>query len=105
MATMQVTPTDHVSALKALAGKSTRKIGHNTALELADDGSVFATYHGNRIVHYAADGVRATYAGWATSTTTNRLNQLAPARFNIKAREPYINGEEVNSWSEWVKVS
>lgn len=104
MATLTNTPSSLDSALNVLKGRASRKIGHNTELR-AVGGEVFATYHGNPIVRYATDGIYATYAGWATSTTTNRLNQLAPARFNIKGREPHINGEKLEDWSAWVKVS
>lgn len=105
MATLKFTPKSFTEADSILTFRDRANIGHNTELVRAADGSIYATYHGNKIVHYATDGVYATYAGWATSTTTNRLNQLAPARFNIKNREPQINGETLDDWSGWVKVS
>jgi hypothetical protein len=81
MANLKFTPQSHEEAAKVLSFRDSLIIGHTT------------------------EGVFATYAGWATSTTTNRLNQLAPARFNIKNREPQINGKTLEDWSEWVKVS
>lgn len=105
MATLKFTPKSFTEAESVLSFADRKVIGHNTELRREEDGSIVATYHGNKIVRYAQDGVYATYAGWATSTTTNRLNQLAPARFNIKNREPQINGETLEDWSGWVKVS
>jgi hypothetical protein len=105
MANLKFTPQSHEDAAKALGFRDSLVIGHNTELRRLGDGSIVATYHGNSIVRYTTEGVFATYAGWATSTTTNRLNQLAPARFNIKNRQPQINGKTLEDWSEWVKVS
>jgi hypothetical protein len=105
MANLKFTPKSFSEAEAVLSFRDSVVIGHNTGLRRMSDGSIVATYHGNSIVRYTSEGVFATYAGWATSTTTNRLNQLAPARFNIKNREPQINGKTLEDWSEWVKVS
>ena len=105
MANLKFTPQSYEAAAKALGFRDSLVIGHNTELHREDTDTIVATYHGNRIVRYTTEGVYASYAGWATSTTTNRLNQLAPARFNIKNRQPQINGETLEDWSEWVKVS
>lgn len=105
MANLKFTPKSYTEAEKALGFRDKLVIGHNTELHRLKDGSIVATYHGNSIVRYTTEGVFASYAGWATSTTTNRLNQLAPARFNIKNREPQINGETLEDWSGWVKVA
>lgn len=99
------TPQSLEEALEVLDGRQSMKIGHNTELATALGGTmVFALYHGNRIVEYSRDGVRASWAGWATNTTTNRLNMLAPGRFNIFRREPQVNGSTVSA-SDWHKVS
>lgn len=105
MANLKHTPQSYEAAAKLLGFRDSMVIGHNTELHRESEDAIVATYHGNRIVRYTQEGVYASYAGWATSTTTNRLNQLAPARFNIKNREPQINGETLEDWSGWVKVS
>lgn len=103
--TLKHTPSNFAEAMKALGGKDSKVIGHNTRLEYSN-GDVYATYHGNAIVRYDNDGtVWASWAGWATTTTATRLNKLAPARFNIKNREPQINGVTLDgSWKDWHKV-
>lgn len=104
MATLTARPTNLDDALRTLGNKSRRKIGNNTELITDADGSVYALLHEHKIVRYAVDGVYASWAGYPTSTTRDRLNQLAPARFNIAGRLPHIDGEEVSSL-EWVKVA
>lgn len=107
MANLTATPKDLTAAIAALGGKNSRKIGNNTvlSLEVTPKGrSVVATLHGHRIVRYELDGTFVTWAGYTTSTTRDRLNQLSPARFNIAGRLPHIDGEEVTS-IEWVKVT
>jgi hypothetical protein len=100
---LKAAPSNYAEAMKALGGKDSKVIGHNTRLEYSN-GDVYATYHGNAIVRYDSDGsVWASWAGWTTTTTATRLNKLAPARFNIKNRTAQINGEDVDS-REWVKV-
>lgn len=103
MAQLTVSPRNLSEARSALAGWSSKKIGHNT--ELRDLGThVVATLHGNHIVRYMEEGVEASWAGWASNTTRDRLNQLTPVACNIRGGEPYIDGEEVMA-SEWVRVS
>ena len=102
---LKFTPQSFEAAMRTLDGKQAMSIGHNTRLELDSfTGEVFATYHGNRIVCYSPEGVEASWAGWTSNTTTNRLNMLAPARFNIKNFTAHLNGEPVES-SGWHKVS
>ena len=102
--TLSPAPLTFQQAVDALGGRDSRKIGHNTLLERRG-AEVVATYHNNDIVRYSADGVFASWAGWATSTTSNRLNKLTQGRFNIKNREPQVNGVTVEgSWSDWHKV-
>lgn len=105
MATLKFTPKSFEEAEKALGFRDRMVIGHKTELHREDGNTIVATCFGNKIVRYSPEGVSVSWAGWATTTTANRLNQLAPARFNIKNREPQINGETVEDWSGWVKVS
>lgn len=101
---LKFTPQSFEAAVRTLDGRDGMVIGHNTRLETSYDGDVYATYHGNRIVRYSPEGVFASWAGWTSNTTTNRLNMLAPARFNIKNFTPHLNGEPVES-SGWHKVA
>lgn len=103
-ATMKSTPQSLAAALKVLGGKRTTTIGRNTMLELADDGTVYATYYGNKIVHYTTDGLLVSWAGYATGATRDRLNALTIGRFNLKDHEPCINGVKLDSWSAWYPV-
>lgn len=101
--TLKHNPKSYEAAEAALGNRSSLTIGHNTKL-VREDGTIFATYHDNRIVEYAPDGVHATWAGWATTTTANRLNKLTDGSFNIRQREPHMNGKPVG-YREWLKVS
>lgn len=103
MAKLIVTPQNLTEALAALKGKSERRIGNNTTLQVGENGDVFATLHRNRIVRYDADGVSVTWAGYTSSTTRDRLNQLSPVRANIKQYAAHLNGEPVDSYS-WYAV-
>ena len=100
---LKAQPTTLEAALKAMGDRDTLKIGYETVLEKNGD-VVYALHHGNRIVKYATDGTYATWAGWESPTTTNRLNKLTEGRFNIKNRSAHLNGEPVCSYS-WHKVS
>lgn len=101
---LKFTPQSYEAALKVLDGRESMVIGHNTRLEAGGHGDIHATYHGNKIVSYSDEGVYASWAGWTSSTTTNRLNMLTPGRFNIKNFTPHLNGEPVSA-SDWHKVS
>lgn len=101
---LKSTPQSYEAALKVLGDRESMIIGHNTRLVRYSNGDVYATYHGNAIVEYSPRGVFASWAGWATSTTTNRLNMLAPGAFRIQQRGANLNGAAVDS-SEWHKVS
>lgn len=104
MAQLTITPRNLSEARQALGGYSSKVIGNNT--ELRDLGtSVVATLHGNHIVRYTEDAVEATWAGWPSHITQDRLNQLAsPARFSVRGGLGHVDGEEVLS-TEWVKIS
>lgn len=106
MANLTATPKTLNAAIAALGGRDRLKIGNNTELrvEVTPAGkSVVATLHGHRIVRYELDGVFVSWAGYTTSTTRDRLNQLSSARCNIAGRLPHVDGEEVRS-TEWVRV-
>jgi hypothetical protein len=101
--TLKHQPRTFEEAAKVLGSKDQVTIGHNTHLK-AGDGVIYATYHHNEIVEYSPDGVMASWAGWTTNTTANRLNKLTNGRFNIKQREPHLNGQPVDS-STWLMVN
>lgn len=97
-------PQSYEDAAAVLGNRDSMSIGYNTRLERNSATEIVATYHGNPIVSYHTDGVDVTWAGWATNTTTNRLNRLAPGRFNIHQFEPHVNGKPVSA-SDWHRVS
>ena len=97
MAKLTHTPRNFSQAVAALGNRSSRTIGNNTKLERSGE-SVIATLHGNTIVEYTEEGTFATWAGYASSTTRDRLNQLTDARFNIKGFAPHVNGVEVSAY-------
>lgn len=99
MATLAATPKDYSEALEALQGKASRKIGNNTYLE---DGGPYiaATLHGHTIVRYWKDGrVEASWQGYGTSTTRDRLNQLTRGRWQIRQFATCLNGSEVDAYT------
>lgn len=96
-------PKSYEQAAAILGSRDQIVIGHNTHLK-AGDGVIYATYHHNEIVEYSPDGVLATWAGWTTQTTANRLNKLTDGRFNIKQYTAHVNGEPVSS-RDWVSVN
>src|SRR5213592_2319964 len=102
---LKATPKSFEDASAVLGKRDEVVIGYATKLERLNDGNVYATHHGNLIVRYEATGdVFASWAGWASPTTTNRLNKLAPGSFRIQQREPNLNGVTVSSLG-WHKVS
>lgn len=106
MANLTATPANLTEAIAALKGKDRVKIGHNTELvvEVTPKGrSVAATLHGNKIVRYTLDGTYASWAGWVTTTTADRLRQLAHIPANIRKGEAYLDGEEAPAFG-WVKL-
>lgn len=104
-ATVKIAPTTLEEAQAALDGNSRVLICNNTYLVAGVNGHVFAEYHGNRIGHYTEHGLYASWAGWGTSTTTTRLNQLFPGHgFTVKKGEGYVDGEETGL-TDWVKVA
>lgn len=102
-ATLSPAPLSYSQAADALGSKTERKIGHNTKLIRTNETTIVATYHDNAIVEYTPDAVMASWAGWGTSTTRDRLNKLTTGRFNIKNRRPHINGVEVSPY-DWHEI-
>lgn len=96
-------PLSYSQAAEALGSKSEMTIGHNTKLVRVAPDTIRATYHGNEIVEYTPDAVMASWAGWGTSTTRDRLNKLTTGSFNIKNRRPHINGVEVSPY-DWHEI-
>jgi hypothetical protein len=73
-----------------LGSKSERPIGHNTRVELRDDGAISVKYHGSPVVVYypegSVDGAPVTVlnsCGWRTMTTKERINAFCPAGFDV----------------------
>lgn len=95
-------PLSYSQAADALGSKSEMKIGHNTKLYRVAPDTIRASYHDNDIVEYTPEAVYATWAGWASSTTRDRLNKLTTAQFNIKQFGAYMNGKPVDpyTWNE-----
>ena len=102
MAKLTVSPKTWSDAIAALGGRKSRKIGHNTELVREGD-DVYATLHGNKIVRYGEHEVSVSFAGWATVTTTDRINKLSKAAARIRKGEPVINGQTLADWSAWVR--
>lgn len=102
MANLTSTPRNFDSALSALAGRSERKIGNNTWLTKAADDCIYATLHGNAIVKYTPEATYGTWAGWASNTTRDRLNQLTGGRWNISKGRGCFNGEPVENHRDWI---
>lgn len=62
--------------LEDLNGRQTRKVAHNTYLQVRGDGVIALKYHATDVVKYYADGrVVLDTGGWRTSTTKLRFNE------------------------------
>lgn len=106
MANLTATPRNLTEAIDALKGKDWAKIGYATELvvEVTPKGrSIAATLHGNKIVRYTLDGTYASWAGWATPTTADRIRQLTGVPAYVKGGEAYLDGEETPA-NGWVKL-
>lgn len=70
-----------------LNGKGRRKIGHNTYVELDEDGDepiIRILYHYTYIASFHRDGIiELNTNGWETSTTKQRINSVLPTRYGI----------------------
>jgi hypothetical protein len=106
MANLTATPRTFKDAAAVLNGKDWAKIGYATELqtEITPKGrSIVAMLHGNKIVRYTPDGTYASWAGWATPTTADRIRQLTGVPAYVKGGEAYLDGEETLP-REWVKL-
>jgi hypothetical protein len=106
MANLTTTPRNFTEAIAALQGKDWVKIGYATELrtEVTPKGrSVVATLHGNKIVRYTLDGTYASWAGYVTPTTADRIRQLTHTPAYVKGGEAYVDGEETPARG-WVKI-
>lgn len=87
---------DYQEAVDFLNGKRERPIGHATRLYHWDN-RVFVFHHGNEIFVMGKDGsVSFSFAGWASKTTTERLDALARRaglgiRFNLSKGRPIVS--------------
>lgn len=74
-------PSNRAYAEKALGNRhdiAVKGVG-NTKLVRRRDGGIDVTYHGNTIATFHADGTRTyTTAGYATTSTHERLNAMTP---------------------------
>lgn len=92
MAKLDVKVYDYESAKRALKGKQSRKIGHNTWVNDLGDNGVEFTLHGHPIVQYfTSTGSGFTVfiddCGYPTPATRDRLRQLLPFRLGVFQRD------------------
>jgi hypothetical protein len=80
-------------AVRVANGKDKVRIGHNTELRKLDNSTYFVTLHGHAIASFHAEGFNEySTAGWVTTTTFDRLNQLSDAlRFSRKRGLPHVS--------------
>jgi hypothetical protein len=75
--------------------------GNNTKVFI-DSAGVWLELHGNRIAHKDENGLEVTNAGWATSTTKERLNSIPGVWVRQSKGVWYLNGKE---WGgEWANI-
>lgn len=104
MANLTVTPQNFEDASAALAGDDDRKIGNDTWMIRDWDGAIVVQLHGNGIVRYTQGGVEVNWCGYVGTTTADRLNQLAPGRYNRKQGQALHNGDPMPS-DRWYQVA
>ena len=78
------------------AGKS-KSVGNTTT----DGSSVWL--HGNKIIKVEDGEVFATFAGWHTRTTQDRLNGITDGHFHTHKFQPFFNDQRIHD-DEWVFV-
>ena len=72
-------PTTYDEARKALVGRTSRAIAHNTSLVVLDD-CIGLRLHSTYVVRFYPDGRVTLHTGsWRTVTTKDRLNRVALA--------------------------
>ena len=80
-----------------LAGKA-KKVDNT----MTDGNNVWL--YGYKIIKRTPDGlIQASWAGWPTATTRERLKNIADADCSIKGGEPLMNNEVVNP-HDWYAV-
>ena len=85
-------PANYGQALEMLAGKQSRKLGHNTYLSrYTEIDQVTISFHGNTIAYLNTSGYVVTLAGWDTYTTRGRLNQIPGVKCGRIKGQTYIN--------------
>ena len=77
--------------------KAMVKLGHNTYLHVADGGGYMVTYHGNPIIYYYDDCTIMQDCGYATRTTTIRLNELTRVTFRMRNGKHQYHSD-CNGW-------
>lgn len=78
-----------------LAGKKSRRIAHNTWVELRDADTIALRYHATDVVTYKANGtVILTNGGWQTVTTKERLNAFSPVSVYQRKYEWFVGRVE-----------
>ena len=65
-------------AVATLKGRPSKKVGNNTHLIDAKDGTIALRYHYTFIVTFDEDGVVLDNGGWSTSTTKERIHKYLP---------------------------
>lgn len=66
----------YTEVLRDLNGKQSRKVAHNTYLQVRDSETIALRYHATDVVTYHSDGrVVLDTGGWRTSTTKLRFNE------------------------------
>lgn len=87
-------------------------IGNNTRAVMDQDGHIWISLHGHKIVDLTPDGIKVCDAGWFTVTTKDRINQfLRP--FNASVYSTGGHGifsgpnKQLVPWryNEWIDVS
>ena len=74
-----------------LAGRTERKLGHNTYVLDCGEAGYAIQYHNTWIVAYRPDGrIRLTSGGWRTVTTAQRLNACSPFGVSFSDKDPGV---------------
>lgn len=65
-------------AINILNGRTSRKLGNNTYLELNDDKSIGVRLHDTQVVVFYSKYAQLFTGGWLTQTTKDRINNYSP---------------------------
>lgn len=89
-------PTSYADADALLAGRDSRKIGHNTHLVrdlpstggATQQGLIYVLFHRTRIVTFNESGIMFYHSGgFRTVTTKERINRYLPAEHSLYQRK------------------